>query len=561
MARKAEPLHFAFAAFALGAITIASATGGCGSKSNGGSAFDAGTGGASSGASGSGGGGGDASASSGSSGASSGLKLGDSGGTTGCTGNGWKCKVDTSCGSSPTTLTGQVFDPAGANPLYNVVVFIPDDPTTLPAITPGTHSCNTCDVSIGDYVVAAQTDATGTFTLRGVPNAKQVPVTVQIGKWRRTTYIDIDTDCGTNTVSKGTLHLPGKRADGDMPQMAVLTGGCDDLGCFLTGMGIDPGEFSAPPAAPSSTAPHTSGRLDVYQGLAFGGGGAATLSSGTAGSCTSASCPLWASVSNLEYYDMALLSCECSTQDGTKPTGSKQALHDWLNEGGKVFASHYQYTWFENSPDTDFQGVASWGQTGTADTATGGGTKYDIDTSFPKGATFGKWLGAVSAIGSAGMPPATPPSMTLYTVADSVDAVNATPPQATVRWIYDDMTGNHPKYMSFGTPIGGVTTTSAGDAGSEGGAVDAGTADGGGSSDGGESGPQYCGKAVFTDLHTSGAAGSPIFSTVNDIPAGCGNNAGKLTPQQKALEFLFFDLSACVSNDKVQPPPIPNPPQ
>ena len=37
----------------------------------------------------------------------------------------------------------------------------------------------------------------------------------------------------------------------------------------------------------------------------------------------------------------------------------KQALHDWLNEGGKVFATHFHYTWFQNGP-ADFQDVANW---------------------------------------------------------------------------------------------------------------------------------------------------------------------------------------------------------
>ena len=37
----------------------------------------------------------------------------------------------------------------------------------------------------------------------------------------------------------------------------------------------------------------------------------------------------------------------------------KQAMHDWLDEGGKVFATHFHYTWFKNGPP-DFQGVANW---------------------------------------------------------------------------------------------------------------------------------------------------------------------------------------------------------
>jgi hypothetical protein len=444
---------------------------------------------------------------------------------------GWQCAVDTSCpSSSPTTLKGKVYDPGGLNPLYDVVVFIPKVVSSLPQITPGTHSCNTCDVAIGNYVVATTTDGTGSFTLPGVPTGMNVPVTVQIGKWRRTVGVDIPTSCSTNTVTDGALRLPAKQSEGDMPQMAVLTGGCDDLGCFMKGMGIDPSEF---------TAPHAGGRLDVYQGVGMGGGGggfggggggggggqAATLSNGTAGNCTNASCPLWASKQSFESYDIVLLSCECAENRQTKPASAQQALHDWLDEGGRVFASHYHYTWFRDSPAADFQGVARWGNTGNNDTAIGGGHPYDVDTSFPKGATFGQWLGTVKGLNSAGPPP----NIVLNQVADSVVAVNA----PTTRWIYDSQGAPDVKYLSFGTPIGGAPPPP----------------------DAGEQGVQYCGKAVFTDLHTGGS----LLSTVGSIPAGCTNKG--LSDQQKALEFLFFDLSACVTNDMVAPPPLPPPTQ
>jgi hypothetical protein len=68
--------------------------------------------------------------------------------------------------------------------------------------------------------------------------------------------------------------------------------------------------------------------------------------------------------------------------------------------------------------------------------------------------------------------------------------------------------------------------------------------------DAGETSAQYCGKAVFSDLH---AGGSPM----GNIPGVCAGPP--LTAQLKALEFLFFDLSACVSNDSLPPPPPPQP--
>ncbi len=425
--------------------------------------------------------GGSSSGASGGGASGGGLSLGDAGPfgqpATCVNGQGWACKVDTSCSvSNKTKLTGKVYDPAGRNPLYDVIVFVPNDPSTLPAIIPGTRTCNTCDISIGNYVTVTTTDDTGSFTLTGVPTGPNVPVTVQIGKWRRTVNLNVPSPCASNAAPDGSLRLPTKKSEGDLPQIAVLTGGCDDLGCFLSGMGIDASEFSAPQAGQA-----------------------------------------------LEYYDIVMLSCECAENRQTKPAAGQQALHDWLGEGGKVFASHYHYTWFRDSPDTDFQGVAQWGKQGTNDNAMTGNGTYDVDTSFPKGATFGQWLNVVGALSSAGPPP----TLTLNPVADSVVAVNA----PTIRWIYDSAGGNDVKYMSFQTPIGGLAPP-----------------------DSGEGPPAYCGKAVFTDLHTGGE----LMSTVRSIPSGCPG--GALSAQQKALEFLFFDLSACVSNDKVAPPVPPPPP-
>ena len=144
--------------------------------------------------------------------------------------------------------------------------------------------------------------------------------------------------------------------------MALLTGGLDDLGCFLTRMRIDGAEYGGP---------HTGGRVDVYQGLSLAGTSGPGLSNGIAGNCTNTSCPLWSSKASLEKYDIVLLACEGDTFDSTVDGGllgggsanvtpaGKQAMHDWLGEGGKVFSTHFHYTWFMNGPP-DFQGVASW---------------------------------------------------------------------------------------------------------------------------------------------------------------------------------------------------------
>ena len=73
-----------------------------------------------------------------------------------------------------------------------------------------------------------------------------------------------------------------------------------------------------------------------------------------------------------------------------------------------------------------------------------------------------------------------------------------------------------------------------------------------------------CGKVVFTDIHIkqslNGAGGDDSApGPTKAFPLGCKTNAS--TAQAKALEFLFFDLSACVQPDTDKPvPPLVPPP-
>jgi hypothetical protein len=475
---------------------------------------------------GSDGSGGDGS-SSGGDGSSSGFSLPP--GCTGDAGQPLNCYIVPPCprGAS-TTLKGTVFDPAGKNPVANAVVYVPNSTSALPAIATGTSVCTSCATPVGDYAALAITASDGSFTLTDVPSVASLPLVVQSGKWRRRITVSEVAGCATTTLPDSgptQLRLPRSRAEGDMPQMAILTGGADDLGCFLARVGVDPSEY---------TAPHAGGRVDVYQGLAAAGsftgpdGGVSLygpgLSGGVAGDCTTTSCPLWSSTRSLDAYDVVFLGCEGAPYDQAPDGGdagdagnagianvtpaAKQAMHDWLGQGGKLFAAHDQSAWFQNGP-LDFQRAATWRTPSSGAAACSGCT---VDDSFQGGQFLQQWLQTIGLVPDGGT------QLALSSVTDSVSTVNLS---STIRWVYDP-DGGDTKLLSFATPVGGL---------------DAGMTD---------AARQYCGKAVFFDLH---AGGPPE----GDVPGSC--SAADLTPDEKLLEYQLFDESTCVQDTMV--PPLP----
>ena len=424
------------------------------------------------------------------------------------------CYVDTTC-ATPTTITGTVFDPAGKNPLANVAVYIPSDPNAVAPITTGTSSCDSCATVIHNAVVLGLTDATGKFELRGAPDGANVPLFIQIGKWRRKMTVPKVVDCQTTQLpisGTGQPRLPRKRSEGTLPQMALLTGGCDNVACFLQNVGVDASEFSAPRAG---------GRVDVYQGLGATGP-AAALSNGVAGDCTTAACPLWSSKQALEAYDAVFLGCECSAHDETKPAASLQAMHDWLGEGGKVFATHSQATWFENGP-ADFQSLATW-TNGPASGATG---PFVVNTSWTAGASLESWLASVGAADDGGVVALDPAN-----VSTSVTTVSS----IASAWIADTSTADG------GVPAGDVKAFTARTP------LDAG-------------GINTCGAIHFADIHPGGSQAvqgeSADGSSTSTVPAACP--VRDLSAGEKLLEYLLFDQTACIGGTTKPPPPPVSP--
>jgi hypothetical protein len=426
-------------------------------------------------------------------------------GTAAC--RGLECKQVTCPPGEKTSLVGKVYDPAGVAPLYNVVVYVPRDATSvLPPIpnslTDGVR-CERCASVALNPLVSTLTNTMGEFTLENVPVDARVPVVVQTGKWRRKFELDIKKSCSDNKVPDREFRLPKNGTEGDMPHVAVTTGAYDALSCLLRGIGIDESEFVLG-ANPSGHVHLFNGYTQYFDGTTATAVPGAPPAGGTASDLGGGQ--LWNDVEKLKKFDVTMLSCEgqedYDAKGGENVAGARGAMRAYANAGGRVFATHYHNTWFKNSPSEDWRNAATWG--GRAQEKDD--HIYDIDTSFPKGRAFSEWLSNVGAAISPG-------KIQLRDETNSLATVK--PPLQS--WIRTVAPGKEPevRYFSFTTPLGAAEEN-------------------------------QCGRAVFSDVH--------VMRPNSRFPADCPMPGG-LTAQQRAVEFLFFDLSACVQSDSVQPTP------
>src|SRR5208283_1299398 len=145
----------------------------------------------------------------------------------------------------------------------------------------------------------------------------------------------------------GKITLPKNSSDGlyaSLPNIAVSTGYADTLECLLTRIGVSESEFTGAPAS----AQH----VHVFQGGvgSLAGAGYSTVSPASSQSDMA----LWDKDSDIEQYDIVMLSCEGSPTTNA----NSQVVSDYVNYGGRVFAEHYHYQFFYNS--SLFSNTATW---------------------------------------------------------------------------------------------------------------------------------------------------------------------------------------------------------
>lgn len=433
--------------------------------------------------------------------------------------------IDTSC-TNPTQLTGTVYAPEGTIPLYNALVYVPN--ATLPTITTG-RSCERCeDENLGSPIAAARTGADGTFTLNNVPAGKEFPLVIKMGKWRRVVTIPARQNCSTTALTKDQTRLPrNSTTDADttanrqylsIPKFAVVTGMVDAMECVLKRMGLEQAEFVQPDPANLSK-----GRVHMYrapyESSTTGGGGVMDCrnyySSSNHKRCLSArdadvkqtALGELFTGTRLDSYDIAVFDCEGDANDHND---YDLPLRTWADAGGRVFASHYSYTYLDD--EVKFKLSASFGGTAAGETSTTG----IIDKSHTKGLAFNTWMGNVGAFS----PTYGDGYMSIQDPRYYVKSVNA----GSERFVYTSTSANvndsanSVQQYAFNTPWGGA-------------------------------GGKYCGRVLYSAFHVAGASklGDDVF------PNYC--STGAFTAQEKALMFMLFDLSACVSVGEPPPPP------
>ncbi len=115
------------------------------------------------------------------------------------------CVSACSSGAS-TTITGTVYDPAGHNPLYGIAVYVPSQAVSPISTGASCYSCG--DLYSGGPIASDLTDAAGKFTIKNAPDGPNIPLVIQVGKWRKQLYVQNVSPCMDNPLPDKSLRLP-----------------------------------------------------------------------------------------------------------------------------------------------------------------------------------------------------------------------------------------------------------------------------------------------------------------------------------------------------------------
>ncbi len=510
--------------------------------------------------------------------------VGPGGGTCGV------CSGIPDCSAQPqvTKLTGRVITPGQTDsdtanqvgvPNAFVYILTSDDETLLPAIPTGIAkdsngvwqtACDRCsDQNLGPVLTSATTDANGKFTLSGnIPVNKEFVLVVKIGKWRRAQKVTLPAGAACSTTDWSVLaanwlntRLPRTRTDGlavNIPHVAISTGKVDAMECVFEKMGVADGEFAEPGATGTAAQ-----RIHMYASDSNKG---EVMSTGS-----TAASALYGSETRLNTYDMVVFDCESSAYEHNT---NDAAIRSYVNRGGRMFASHWSYTWLHDNgtlsyasataSDTRLDTSANWnnGNSNSPTSDTGYISVNRTNANSAKISTFTQWL-----LGQA------PPAVTangsdyIFTITDPRDLV-ASVNTGSDEWVYRFSgsatagtaascscgsfacrQSNCPSKTTQGTCTGSCTWNPAVPPTPAPSTVQQYSFN----APFGAPSTEICGRVAYSAFHV--APGSGNFNGVV-FPAGC---SGDLTAQEKVLLYMLFDLASCVTTGGTPAPPACTP--
>jgi hypothetical protein len=321
-----------------------------------------------------------------------------------------------------TSVSGTVYAPNGTDPLPNALVYVPSAPVA--SFSPGAQCLPAGQLVSGSPSVQTVSNVVdGTFTLTNVPTGANIPLVIQVGKWRRKVSIPSVMPCQNTALTPTQTRLPTRQAEFDVadniPQIAIVTGAVDAPECVLRKIGISDTQFSNPPAAGGA------GRIHLYKGAVSAG---AVYSSSTPSETQ-----LWGTQATLNQYDAVMFSSQ--GKPANQSAAAQSNLVNYANAGGRIFASRFAYAWLYNAPQ--FSSTATWAVGGVVTTST---PTAVVNQSFAGGAQLAQWLQRVGA------------STTLGQIAISnpqTDVKGVVAP--TQSWL---SVGQSPVQFTFNTPVG-----------------------------------------------------------------------------------------------------------
>ncbi len=298
-----------------------------------------------------------------------------------------------------TTVSGVVYAPNGNEPLPNVLVFVPGAP--LEPFPAGVTCVADGTPPSGSPVTQTFTAADGSFQLQNVPVGTNIPLVVQIGKWRRQVTVPTVTACTDTAFS---TRLPKNHSEGDIPKIAMVTGRTDKMECTLRDIGLEDSEF---------TNPGGGGRINLFLGDAGAGG---SLAGAQIDTSTPSETALMGDAATLNQYDLVILNSE-GYQAGNnpgpflyqgepnfyadgpgeppRPPDQLSNFANYVNAGGRAFLTHLQSVYLNGNPYlpafANFTDGPGWADQGNSYRSP------PINTGFDEGAQFAEWLPLANA--------------------------------------------------------------------------------------------------------------------------------------------------------------------